>query len=165
MSAGSRGATCTAFRADAADALKMPCTLPDCGVPGDERHGRNLTIKTHALAAKILFEGKRAVGVEYIDGAHVYRADPAAEELTPDPASLPRGRVYARREVIVSGGAFNTPQLLMLSGVGRPEELELLMIETVAESPGVGLNLHDHPINGLSWHSDREDTWFGAFND
>ncbi len=112
-------------------------------VKKSEAHGRNLTIKTHALAARVLFEGKRAVGVEYIDKGHVYRADPAAAESTPDPASLPRATVRARREVVVSGGAFNTPQLLMLSGIGPREELERFRIPLVADLPGVGANLQD----------------------
>jgi choline dehydrogenase len=100
----------------------------------------NLTIKKRSLATRIIFEGTRAVGVEYIDQAHVYRADPQAID---DPSSLPRAEVRAKREIIVSGGAFNSPQLLKLSGVGPREELEKFGIPVVADLPGVGENLQD----------------------
>jgi choline dehydrogenase len=100
----------------------------------------NLTIKKRALATRILFEGTRAVGVEYIDQAHVYRADPQAIE---DPSSRPRAEVRAKREIIVSGGAFNSPQLLKLSGVGPRAELEKFGIPVIADLPGVGENLQD----------------------
>jgi len=100
----------------------------------------NLTIHKHALATRILFEGTRAVGVEYIDHAHVYRADPQAIN---NPAVLPRAHVRVRREVIIAGGAFNSPQLLKLSGVGLRAELEQLGIPVIADLPGVGENLQD----------------------
>ncbi|HEX8163972.1 MAG TPA: GMC family oxidoreductase [Pyrinomonadaceae bacterium] len=112
-------------------------------VKESKQHGANLTIKMNALVARVLFEGKRAVGVEYIDRAHVYRADPNAAKLTPDTSALPRVQVRAEREVILAGGAFNTPQLLMLSGVGPADHLRELGIEVVADRPGVGLNLQD----------------------
>jgi choline dehydrogenase len=100
----------------------------------------NLTIRKHALATRILFEGTRAVGVEYINQAHVYRADPQA---IADPSTLPRDEVRAKREIIVAGGAFNSPQLLKLSGIGPREELEKFGIPLVADLPGVGENLQD----------------------
>ncbi|GLI39961.1 GMC family oxidoreductase N-terminal domain-containing protein [Geobacter hydrogenophilus] len=100
----------------------------------------NLTIMTNTLATRILFEGTRAVGVEYIDKAHVYGADP---QRIADPPSLPRSEVRAKREIIVSCGAFNSPQLLMLSGVGPRAELERLGIPVIADLPGVGENLQD----------------------
>ncbi|HEX8685810.1 MAG TPA: GMC oxidoreductase [Pyrinomonadaceae bacterium] len=103
----------------------------------------SLTIRKHALAARVLFEGRRAVGVEYIDRAHVYRADPAAASSTPDPSALPRLKAFARREVILAGGAFNTPQLLMLSGIGPRDQLEKFGIPVLVESKGVGRNLQD----------------------
>ncbi len=102
----------------------------------------NLTIKKQALASRILFEGTRAVGVEYIDRAHIYGADPQAQPID-DPASLPLAQVRASREVIVAAGAFNSPQLLKLSGVGPRAELEQFGIEVVADLPGVGENLQD----------------------
>jgi choline dehydrogenase len=101
---------------------------------------RNLTILTGALASRVLFEGTRAIGVEYIEGHHLYQADP---NQIADPASLPRRQVRARREVILSGGAFNTPQLLKLSGVGPQAELAALGIPVVLNLPGVGENLQD----------------------
>jgi choline dehydrogenase len=100
----------------------------------------HLTIKKHALVTRILFEGTRAVGVEYIDQAHVYGADPQA---IADPSSLPRAEVRAGREIIISGGAFNSPQLLKLSGVGPRAELERFGIPLVSDLPGVGENLQD----------------------
>jgi choline dehydrogenase len=96
-----------------------------------------LTIRTHALATRILFDDKRAVGVEYIDKAHVCKVDRA------DPAALPRMQVRPTREVIVAGGAFCSPQLLMLSGVGPGNVLGRLGIPVVADLPGVGENLQD----------------------
>ena len=80
----------------------------------------NLTVKTRAFVTKILFEGTRAVGVAY-DG----------------------GTVRAK-EVILSGGAINSPQLLQLSGVGNAGELAALGVDVVHDLPGVGENLQDH---------------------
>ena len=57
----------------------------------------------------------------------------------------------AEREVIVSAGAYLSPQILWLSGIGRPDELALLQVPTVAEVPGVGLGLQDHPTAGFTW--------------
>lgn len=85
----------------------------------------NLQVRTRVLVSKILFEGKRAVGVEISTG---------------------RGRsekIYAG-EIILCGGAINSPQLLQLSGVGNAIELRALGIETVHHLPGVGENLQDH---------------------
>jgi choline dehydrogenase len=100
----------------------------------------NLTIRKHALATRVLFEDNRATGVEYIDKPHVYRADPEAVD---EPDSFERGEVRATREVILAAGAFNTPQLLMLSGVGPRTELEKFNIPVVTDLPGVGRNLQD----------------------
>jgi choline dehydrogenase len=85
----------------------------------------NLDVRTHAYATRILFEGKRAVGVQYVTR---------------------RGRTETVRagEVILCGGAFNSPQLLLLSGIGPAEELQQLGIPVVADLPGVGRNLQDH---------------------
>jgi choline dehydrogenase len=111
--------------------------------PEEQRFRGSLTIKKHALVTRVIFEGKRAVGVEYIDKGHVYRADPTAVKETPDPSKLPRLNERAAREIILAGGAFNTPQLLMLSGIGPREELERFKIPVVAHLPGVGRNLQD----------------------
>ena len=62
-------------------------------------------------------------------------------------------------------GAYNSPQLLMLSGLGRPDELEQLQIEVVAELPAVGLNLHDHPNAGAVYGIADEVSLFGALNE
>ena len=85
----------------------------------------NLAVRPRCLTLRILFEGRRAVGVEIAQ-----RGQPA--------------RVRARREVILCGGAINSPQVLMLSGVGPADALGKLGIGVVADSPGVGQNLQDH---------------------
>ena len=91
--------------------------------PAKARH--NLRIETSALAERILFEGRRAVGV-------AYRV-----------AGISR-TAKARKEVLVSGGAFNSPQILQLSGVGPAELLRQHGIEVVLDAPGVGSDLQDH---------------------
>ncbi len=85
----------------------------------------NVRVVTHALATRILFEGRRAVGIEYERGGKVQIA-------------------HAAREVILSGGPINSPQLLKLSGVGPEQELARHGIAVVANRPGVGANLQDH---------------------
>jgi choline dehydrogenase len=99
----------------------------------------NLTIKLHALVTRVILENKRAVAVEYLDGPHLYQAGPEATSS----ASVPRRTVRARCEIILAGGAFNTPQLLMLSGIGPAEDLEKLGINVEVDLPGVGKNLQD----------------------
>ena len=103
----------------------------------------NLTVHTHVEALKLLFEGTEAIGVQGL----------RLDELTD---------YRAEREVIVCGGAYNSPQLLMLSGIGRPEELELMEIPVVAESPLVGMNLSDHPNGGVVHLSGEECSLLGA---
>jgi 4-pyridoxate dehydrogenase len=100
----------------------------------------NLTVETGALASRIVLEGGRAAGVEYARGgaAQVARAE---------------------REVILSGGVINSPQLLMLSGIGDPDALRAHGIPVVAELPGVGRNLQDH----LSVLADYERRGQGPF--
>lgn len=102
---------------------------------------QNLKVELHALASRIVFDDEtRAVGVEYLSGPNLYRASAA-----PDPsptAGQPRS-VRVRREVILSGGVFNSPQLLMLSGVGARAELERHGIAVRVDLPGVGKNLQD----------------------
>lgn len=85
----------------------------------------NLDVLTAARATKILFEGRRAVGVRYYDGS-AYR------------------QVHARREVILSAGAVGSPHLLLLSGVGPRQALQRHTIGVVHDLPGVGQNLQDH---------------------
>ena len=85
----------------------------------------NLDLRVRALVTRILLEGDRAVGVEYaVDG----RVE----------------RVRAKREVLLCGGAINSPQVLMLSGIGDADALRRLGIEVRADLPGVGQNLQDH---------------------
>jgi choline dehydrogenase len=92
----------------------------------------NLTVQTDALATSVVIEGGQAVGVRYLyrGAEHVARAE---------------------AEVILCGGAINSPQLLMLSGVGPADQLREHGILVQADSPGVGANLSDHPIVTALW--------------
>lgn len=104
---------------------------------------RNLTIRLNALASRVVFEEgtQKAIGVEYIEGSHLYQADPQSTATT----RMFGKKIFLRatREVILAGGAFNTPQLLLLSGVGAKEELDRHGIRQVVNLPGVGKNLQD----------------------
>ena len=91
-----------------------------------------VTIRTEAEAARILFEASRAVGVEYEHEGKLQQA-------------------FAGQEVILSAGAYGSPKLLKLSGIGPHAELERLGIEILADVPGVGENLHDHPVLMQRW--------------
>jgi choline dehydrogenase-like flavoprotein len=86
----------------------------------------NLTVITQARARRILFTGKRATGVEFLQGGEVQT-------------------FQAKREVILTAGALQSPQLLMLSGVGAGAELQQFDIPVIHDLPGVGKNLQDHP--------------------
>ncbi|MBD0345346.1 MAG: GMC family oxidoreductase N-terminal domain-containing protein [Coleofasciculus sp. Co-bin14] len=90
----------------------------------------NLTLAVNAQATKLLFEGKRCVGVEYVQNGETKIA-------------------RANQEVIVSTGAMESPKLLMLSGIGNPEQLKAFDIPVVAEVPGVGENFHNHVLTGM----------------
>ena len=92
----------------------------------------NLKIETGALVEKLLLEGKRCAGVAYDIGGE-------------------RKAAHAGREVILSAGAFNSPQVLELSGIGQPERLAALGIETAHALPGVGENLRDHYAPRTRW--------------
>jgi choline dehydrogenase len=96
----------------------------------------NLRVETEALATRILFEGKRATGVEYEQGGE-------------------RRRAQAAREVLLCGGSFNSPQLLQLSGVGPRALLEEHGIPLVHESPGVGEDLQDHFYCRTFWRANK----------
>ena len=89
----------------------------------------NLRVETRAQATRLLFEGKRAVGVEYVQGGETKRA-------------------FADSEVILAGGAINSPQLLQLSGIGPAELLREHGVAVVHDLPGVGENLQDHFVTG-----------------
>ena len=104
-----------------------------------DRHADNLHIELDALATRVLFDDQgRAVGVEYRKGRHLYRAHAQPGD---GPGEL--RQVRARREVVLCGGAFNTPQLLMLSGIGPAAELQRHGIEVRVDLAGVGRNLQD----------------------
>jgi choline dehydrogenase len=105
-----------------------------------KQYPNNLTIQGSSLATRILFEGTRATGIEFLEGRHLYKADPNAAADARSPA--PR-QVRASREVILCGGAFNSPQLLMLSGIGPRAQLQSFGIPLVVDLPGVGANLQD----------------------
>jgi choline dehydrogenase-like flavoprotein len=98
-----------------------------------------LRIELDALASRVLFDDhQRAVGVEYLKGKNLYRAHAAAASDQGE-----RREARASREVILCGGAFNTPQLLKLSGIGAREELERHGVMVKVDLPGVGTNLQD----------------------
>jgi len=103
-----------------------------------------LDVALNTLATKVTFNTKgskpKATGIEYLFGQSLYRADPRASG-TEDGGEA--GSVRATKEVIVAGGAFNSPQLLKLSGVGPKDELEAFDIPVVLDLPGVGENLQD----------------------
>jgi choline dehydrogenase-like flavoprotein len=114
--------------------IKVQNEHPDC-----------LTICPETLVTEIIFDSQpneprqpRAIGVRFLQGKHLYRAHP-----TPSSTSGRAGEVYCRGEVILCGGAYNTPQLLKLSGIGPKTELQNLQIEVRVDLPGVGTNLQD----------------------
>jgi choline dehydrogenase len=104
---------------------------------------RNLTVRTGVNVAAVLFEGRRAVGVDcVVDGR--------------------RRHARAGREVVLCGGAVNSPQLLLLSGVGPADDLRAAGIDVVADLPGVGRNLQDHPAVPILWLTARTISLAGA---
>jgi choline dehydrogenase-like flavoprotein len=103
-----------------------------------EKYPDRLRVELNAHATRVLFAGNRAVGVEYLKGERLYRAF-----CTPRGERGEKREVYASREVILAGGAFNTPQLLMLSGIGPRAVLERHGIPVRVDLPGVGKNLQD----------------------
>lgn len=118
----------------------------------------NLIVKTHTLVTRVLFDGTKAIGVEYLEGAHLYRADPQAIADGPEPG--PRKTMLASREVILAAGAFNSPQILKLSGIGPADELHNHGITPVVDLPGVGENLQDHHEIGVVMQLDSDFTFF-----
>ena len=103
-----------------------------------------LDVRMSCHVTKVLFDETgdepRATGVEFLDGAYLYRASPRASSSgkgTP-------GSATASREVIVAGGTYNSPQILKLSGIGPADELKSHNIKVVKDLPGVGTNLQDH---------------------
>ncbi|MGW9583065.1 GMC family oxidoreductase [Streptomyces albidoflavus] len=111
--------------------------------------GDRLTIRTDTLVTRVIVEDGRAVGVAYREQRRAYGAAPERTcRLSPDPADRGEaepvtGEAYASKEVVLAGGTYNTPQLLMLSGIGPRAELDRLGIPVLLDAPGVGRNLHD----------------------
>lgn len=104
-----------------------------------QQYPGKLTVETNALATRILFDDeKRAIGVEYLKGNYLYKASRVEKGKTQE-----KRTVEVNREVIVSGGAFNSPQLLMLSGIGPASVVQKNGIKLVHDLPGVGKNLQD----------------------
>ncbi len=101
---------------------------------------RNLTVETGALVTRLLIEKGRAVGVEYTQRGKL-------------------ARVQAEREVILAGGAYNSPQVLMLSGIGPADHLKSVGITPVHDLPGVGQNLSEHPNMLLMYKARHTDTF------
>jgi choline dehydrogenase len=97
-------------------------------VPAMQRS--NFTLSTDSLATRLLFDGTRCTGVEYVKDGKVERAT-------------------ARREVIVASGAIESPKLLLLSGIGPADQLRQLGIDVVVDLPGVGENFHNHVLTGV----------------
>ncbi len=102
----------------------------------------NLTVITGAHTQRLVLDGKRAIGAEFIKEGSTQQ-------------------VKARREVILSGGAYGSPQLLMLSGIGPAAHLRQFGIPVVHDLPGVGQNLHDHVTTVLIYRTQRREATFG----
>ncbi len=98
----------------------------------------NLTVRTGVRAKRLLFDGRRCTGAEYL-----------APDLVRSTA------VTARREVVLSCGAIDTPKLLMLSGIGPAEHLRSVGVDVLLDVPGVGENLQDHPEGIVQWEACR----------
>ena len=96
----------------------------------------NLTVKTGVTVQKLLFDGLRCTGVEYADADGLHRQTAGG--------------------VVLSAGSFDTPKLLMLSGIGPANDLHALGLQTLLDLPGVGVNLHDHLLlAGIRYHAEK----------
>ncbi|WP_320200736.1 choline dehydrogenase (plasmid) [Agrobacterium sp. rho-13.3] len=96
----------------------------------------NVKVELSALVQKIIFDGKRAVGVRYVQNGETVN-------------------VFAEKEVIVCGGAFNSPQILLLSGIGPARELAAVGINTIVDLPGVGKGVQDHIAVSVKYRASR----------
>ncbi|MGX7896010.1 GMC family oxidoreductase [Tsuneonella sp. HG222] len=126
--------------------------MPDCTIDAGRRHSTyrayllpalrrpNLRVELKAQVHRVLFSGRRAIGIEYEQNGTLHR-------------------LTARKEVLLCGGAFNSPQLLMLSGVGDAAHLRDVGINPIVNLPGVGSNLQDHPIALTFWGSSFPNTF------
>ncbi|MBU3061356.1 GMC family oxidoreductase N-terminal domain-containing protein [Nocardia sp. NEAU-G5] len=94
----------------------------------------NLTLHTDALVTRVVLDGGRAIGVDYLRAGAAHTARAGAE-------------------VLLSGGAINSPQLLLLSGIGPAAQLREFGIDVALDLPGVGENLHDHPVTPMLWRT------------
>ena len=103
------------------------------GYLSEARHRPNLAIEADCLVHRVLFEGNRAIGVEAERDGEVHR--------------------YCGEEVVLCAGAFGSPQILMLSGVGHADHVETMEIPVVHDLPGVGRNLRDHPQVRAVWRT------------
>ncbi|MFK7801800.1 MAG: GMC family oxidoreductase, partial [Anaerolineae bacterium] len=103
----------------------------------------NLKAETHAMVTKLIIKDRRCTGVEYMQGGE-------------------SKSVQANKEVILCGGSINSPQLLMLSGIGPGAHLQEMGIETLFDLPGVGQNLQDHLATMATWHCTQKNTLAGA---
>ena len=113
---------------------RRPPLVDQRGLPPPGPRPGNLTVATGAYATRVELAGERATGVTFRQSGAVHT-------------------VHATREVLLCGGAINSPQLLMLSGVGPRTHLAEVGVETYVDSPGVGANLQDHPVVPLLWHT------------
>lgn len=112
----------------------------------EQKYPDRLFIKTQSLCTKLIFDPNdktKAIGIEFIEGAHAYSAD--LKHNSAQASSYTRKNAFAKREIILAGGAYNTPQLLMLSGIGNEKEIQQVSndIKMVKNLPGVGKNLQD----------------------
>ncbi|KAJ0124570.1 choline dehydrogenase [Diaporthe amygdali] len=130
-------------RGGARDRILQVATAADA----DGNRLYHLDIKLHTLVTKIQFDtsssspdGPKATGVEYLEGNALYRADTRSDSAVVEA----EGVLRASKEVIVAAGVFNTPQILMLSGIGPADELSAHGIEPLVDLPAVGSNLRDH---------------------
>ena len=128
----------------------------------------NLIIKTNCLVTRLIFDPEvptRVIGVSYLEGNDLYRAS-----HTQTSAAGKKQEAIALKEVILSGGAFNSPQLLMVSGIGDRDQLKEFGIDARVHLPGVGKNLQDRYEIGVSVKLKRgfkilSDCTFGAEDD
>lgn len=96
---------------------------------------QNLEVKTNSQVARIVFEGRRATGVALLD--------------------QPQTILRATKGIVLSAGAFGSPQILMISGVGPSKQLQRLGIRPVLDFPAIGANLQDHPVSMMIWKTRR----------
>ena len=107
----------------------------------------NLTLRTSAQTTRLLFDGDACVGAEYVQSAP--SADIPGRTVPSGNVEPGTHTVRARREVIVAGGAIESPKLLLLSGIGNPDHLREFDLPVTAAVPGVGENFHNHVLTGL----------------